>query len=115
MGAFIGGAHHQSIAGIAGWNRVADVQFVNFWQADFRAKFRDGLVQIFVQLLESLMLRLQVSNACRGFSAVYVEFVGGRRTGCGCLCGSYRAKKKPRVCPNCHLEIPLALAECDCA
>jgi hypothetical protein len=34
---------------------------------------------------------------------------------CGCLCGSYGAKKKPRVCPNCHLEIPLALAECDCA
>ena len=32
---------------------------------------------------------------------------------CGCLCGSYRPKKKPRICPH-GLEIPLALDECDC-
>ena len=34
---------------------------------------------------------------------------------CGCGCGPYRPKKKPRVCPVCHLEIAVALDECDCA
>jgi len=33
---------------------------------------------------------------------------------CGCRCGPCRPKKKARVCPLCHLEIPLALDECDC-
>lgn len=32
---------------------------------------------------------------------------------CGCRCGPYRAKPKPRICPH-GLEIPLALSECEC-
>ncbi len=32
---------------------------------------------------------------------------------CGCGCGPYRPKKKPRICPH-GLEIPLARDECDC-
>jgi Zn-dependent peptidase ImmA (M78 family) len=31
---------------------------------------------------------------------------------CGCQCGRPRPAAKPRVCPDCHLEIPIAATEC---